>query len=67
MRDLRPLYPRKRTSGNLEGLLNEINASKDDVEKTLDHLRTVADYAVKTAKVADGLATAVTKLAGFLA
>ncbi len=54
-------------ASDLDALLEEINASNTGARDTLDHLKTMADYAEKAAKVASAVATAATKLADFVA
>lgn len=51
---------------DIDSLINVINATNQQLEDDLDHLKIMVEYAVTAAKVADGLAKAATQLAGLV-
>lgn len=54
------------TASDLPRLLEEVEASKNVAQSSLNHLKEMSDYAVKAAKVASAVAKAAGKLADFL-
>lgn len=55
-----------KNADDIDSLINVINATNQQLEDDLDHLKIMVEYAVTAAKVADGLAKAATQLAGLV-